>query len=77
MSEVGLHPNNTETPNLLEEWSEELGFWHQDDGYPYKGKPQILVASTVIEEQWNDLESIITQETALRLDSSDIAEVAP
>ena len=75
-SEVGSHPDNTETYDLLDEKSEELGFWHPDDGNLHKGKPQILVASTAKEEEWSDIESMITQDTALRIESTDVAEEA-
>ena len=32
-SEVGSIPDNTETPDLLDEESQELGIWHTDDGH--------------------------------------------
>ena len=32
-SEVGSIPDNTETPDLLDEGSQSLGIWHPDGGH--------------------------------------------
>ena len=32
-SEVGSIPDNTETPDVLDEVSQQLGIWHSDDGH--------------------------------------------
>ena len=36
-SEVGSIPDNTETPDLLDEGSQQLGIWHPDDGHQDDG----------------------------------------
>ena len=35
--EVGSIPDNTETPDLLDEGSKQLGIWHPDDGHQNDG----------------------------------------
>ena len=75
-SEVGSIPVNTETPNLLDEGSQQLGIWHPDDGHQDDGNKEEQGTSTAIKEEWHDAESVNTQETTLRRDSSDVEEAA-
>ena len=39
-SEVGSIPDNTETPDLLDEGSQQLGIWHPDDGQQDDGNKE-------------------------------------
>ena len=39
-SEVGSIPDNTETPDLLDEGSQQLGIWHPDDGHQDDGNKE-------------------------------------
>ena len=39
-SEVGLIPDNTEMPDLLDEGSQQLGVWHPDDGHQDDGNKE-------------------------------------
>ena len=75
-SEVGSIPDNTETPDLLDEGSQQLGIWHPDDGHPDDGNKEEQGTSTAIKEEWRDAESVNTQETTLRRDASDFEEAA-
>ena len=75
-SEVGSIPDNTETPSLLDEGSKQLGIWHSDDGHQDVGSKQEQGTSTAIKEEWHHTESVITQETKLRRDASDVEEAA-
>ena len=74
--EVGSIPDNTETPDLLDEGSQQLGIWHPDDGHQDDGNKEDQGTSTAIKEGWHDAESVNTQETTLRRDSSDVEEAA-
>ena len=75
-SEVGSIPDNTETPDLLDEGSRQLGIWHSDDGHQDDGNKEEQGTSTAIKEERHDAESVNTQETTLRRDASDIEEAA-
>ena len=59
-------PDNTETPNLLDEGSPQLGIWHTDDVQQDDGNKKKQDASTAIKEEWHDAESVNPQETTLR-----------
>ena len=39
-SEVGSIPDNTETPDLLDEGSQQLGIWHPDNGHQDDGNKE-------------------------------------
>ena len=75
-SEVGSIPDNTETPNLLDEGSQQLGIWHPDDGNQDDGSKEEQGTTTAKKEQWHYTESVNTQETTLRRDASDVEEAA-
>ena len=75
-SEVGLIPDNTETPDLLDEGSQQLGIWHPDDGHQDDGNKEEQGTSTAIKEEWDDAESVNTQGTTLKRDASDVEEAA-
>ena len=75
-SEMGLIPDNTETPDLLDEGSQQLGIWHPDDGHQDDGNKEEQGTSTAIKEEWHYAESVNTQETTLRRDASDVEEAA-
>ena len=75
-SEVGLIPDNTHTPDLLDEGSQQLGIWHPDHGHQDDGNKEEQGTSTAIKEEWHDAESVNTQETTLRRDASDVEEAA-
>ena len=75
-SEVGSIPDNTETPNLIDEGSQQMGIWHPDKGHQDDGNKEEQGTSTAIKEEWHDAESVNTQETTLRRDASDVEEAA-
>ena len=75
-SDVGLIPDNTETPDLLNEGSQQLGIWHPDDVHQDDGNKEEHGTSTAIKEEWHYAESVNTQETTLRRDASDVEEAA-
>ena len=50
-SEVGSTPDNTETPDLLDEVSQQLGMWHPDDGHQDNGNKKVQGTSTAIKEE--------------------------
>ena len=75
-SEVGSIPHNTETPDLLDEGSQQLGIWHPDNGHQDDSNKEEHGTSTAIKEEWHDAESVNTQETTLRRDASDVEEAA-
>ena len=75
-SELGSIHDNTETPDLLDEGSPQLGIWHPDDGHQDDGNKEEQGTSTAIKEEWHDAESVNTQETTLRRDASDFEEAA-
>ena len=51
-SEVGSTPDNTETPDPLDEGSQQLGIWHTDDGNQDDGNKEEQGTSTAINEEW-------------------------
>ena len=67
-SELGSIPDNTETPDLLDERSPQLGVGHPDDGHQDDGKKEEQGTSTAIKEECHDAESVSTQETTLTRD---------
>ena len=73
-SEVGSVPDNT--PDLLNEGSQQLGIWHPDDGHHDDGNKKEPGTTTAIKEEWHDAESVNFQETTLRRDASDVEEAA-
>ena len=73
-SEVASITVNTETPDLLDEGSQQLGIWHPDDGHQYNGNKEEQGTFTAIKEEWYDAESVKTQETTLRPNASDVDE---
>ena len=73
-SEVGSIPDNT--PDLLDEGSEQLGIWHPDDIHHGNDTREQQDTTTAIMEEWHDAESVNTQETTLRQEASDAAETA-
>ena len=75
-SEVGSIPDNTETPDLLDEGSQQLGIWHPDDVHHDDGNKEEKGTSTAKKEEWHDAESANTQETTLRRDASDVEKTA-
>ena len=75
-SEMGSIPDNTETPDLLDEGSQQLETWHPDDGPHDFGNKEEQGTSTAITEEWHGAESVNTQETTLRRDASDVEEGA-
>ena len=75
-SEGGSIPANTETLDLLDKGSQQLGIWHSDNGQQDDGNKEEQGTSTAIKEDWHDAESVNTQETTLRLDASDVEEAA-
>ena len=75
-SEMGSIPDNTETPDLLDEGSQQLGIWHPDDGHQDDGNKEEQGTPTAIKVEWHDSESVNTQETTLRRDASDVKEAA-
>ena len=75
-SEVDSIPDNTETPDLIDEGSRQLGIWHPDDGNQDTGNKDEQGTSTAIKEEWHNAESVNTQETTLRRDAADIEQAA-
>ena len=73
-SDVGSIPDDTETPNLLDDGSQQLGIWHPDDGYQDDGNKEEQGTSTAKKEEWHDAESMNTKKTTLRRDASDFEE---
>ena len=73
---MGSIPDNTETPDLPDEGSQQLGIWHSDDSHPDDGNKEEQGTSTAIKGEWHDAESVNTQETTLRRDDSDVEEAA-
>ena len=73
---MGSIPDNTETPDLLDEGSQQLGIWYPEDCHQDDGSKEKQGKSTAIKEEWHDAESVNTQETTLRRDASDVEEVA-
>ena len=75
-SEVGAIPDKTETPDLLDEGSQQLGIWHPDCGHQDDGDKKEQGTSTAIKKKWHDAESVNTQEMTLRREVSDVEEAA-
>ena len=75
-SEVGPIPENTETPDLIDEGSQQLGIWHPDDGHQDDGSKEEHGTSNAIKEEWHYAESVNSQKTTLRRDASDVEEAA-
>ena len=75
-SEVGSIPDNTETPNLQDEGSQQLEIWHKDDGHQDNDNKEEQGTSTAKKEEWHDAESVNTQEMTLRGGASDVEEAA-
>ena len=75
-SEVGSISDNTDTPDLLDEGPLQLGIWHPDNGHQNNGSKKEQGTSTAIQEEWHEAESVNTQKTTLRQDSSDVEEAA-
>ena len=75
-SEVGSIPDNTHTPDLLDEGSQKLGIWHPDHGHQDDGNKEEQGTSAAIKEEWHDAVSVNTQETTLRQDALDFEEAA-
>ena len=70
------NPDNTETPDLLDEGSQQLGIRHPDDGHQNDGNKGEQGTSTAITEEWHGAENVNTQETTLRRDASDVEKAA-
>ena len=75
-SEVGSIPDNKETPDLLDEGSQQLGILHPDDGHQDDGNKEKQGTSTAMKEEWHYAESVKTPEKTMRRDASDIEEAA-
>ena len=60
-SEVGSIPDNTATPDLPDEGSQQLGIWHPHDGHQNNGNKEEQGTSTAIKEEWHYAESVNTQ----------------
>ena len=75
-SKVGSIPDNTKTPDLLDEGSQQLGIWHPADGNQEGSNKELQGTSTSIKEEWHDAECVNTQETTLRRDASVVDEAA-
>ena len=58
-SEGGSIPDNTETPDLLHEGSQQLGIWHPNDGHQDNGNKG-KQGRSAIKEEWHDAESVNT-----------------
>ena len=50
-SEVGSIPDNTETPDTLDEGSQQLWIWHPDNGHQDDGNKEEQGTSTAIKEE--------------------------
>ena len=57
-SEVGSIPDNTKTPDLLDEGSQQLGIWHPGDGHQDDGNKEEQGTSNAITEEWHGTESV-------------------
>ena len=66
----------TQTPDLLDEGSQQLGIWYPDDGHQDDGNKDEQGRSTAIKEEWHEAGSVNTQETTLRQEASDVGETA-
>ena len=63
---MGLIPNNTETPDILDEELAKLEIWHPDDGHQDDGDKEQQCIFTAIKEERHNAESVNTQESTLR-----------
>ena len=75
-SYVGSIPDNTETPDLIDEGSHQLGICHPGDVHQDKGNKEEQGTSTAIKEVWHNAESVNTKKRTLRRDASDVEEAA-
>ena len=75
-SEVGSFPYNTETPDLLDGGSQQLGIWHPDDGHQDDGKKGEQGTPTAIKEEWHDAESVNIRKTTMKQDALHVEEAA-
>ena len=73
---MGSIPVNTETPDQLDEESQQQGICRPDDGHQDDGNKEEQGTSTAIKEEWQDAESVKTQEMTLIRDASDVEEAA-
>ena len=76
-SEVGSNPENTETPDLLDEGSPHLGIWDSAYSQQNDDNKKKQGTSIALNEEWHDTESVNTRETTLRRDASDVEEAVP
>ena len=60
-SEVGSNTVNSETPDLLDEGSQQLGIWQPDDGHQNDVNKEEQDTYTALKEEWHDAESVNTQ----------------
>ena len=72
---MGSIADNTKTPDLLDEGSQQLGIWHPDDGHQDDGNKEDQGTSTAIKEELQDA-SVNTQETTRKRVDSDVEESA-
>ena len=56
-SEVSSIPDNTETPDLLDEGSQQLGIWHPDDGHQDDGNKEEQ-GTSAIKEEWGSMQTL-------------------
>ena len=73
---MGSIPDNLETPDLLDEESQQLKIWQTDDGHQDDGEKEKQVTYTAKKEMWHNAESVNTKETALRRDATDVEGAA-
>ena len=71
---MGSIPDNTETPDLLDDGSQQLAIWYSDFGHQDDSHKKLNGTSTAKEKKWHDAESVNTQETTR--DASDVEEAA-
>ena len=75
-SEGGSIPDNTETPDLLDEGSQQLWIWHPGDGHQDDGNKEKQATSTAINKEYNEAETVNKQEPTLSRDTLDVVERA-
>ena len=63
-SEVGSIPHNKETPDQIDEKSQQLGIWHPGDGHQDDGNKEKQGTSTAIKKLWHDAESVYAESVA-------------
>ena len=76
LSETGSTTDITETPDLLPEASQQLGFRRPDDGHQDGGNKEKQDTSTAIKKQWHDTESVNIHKTTLRRGALDVEDSA-